>query len=620
MRTFILPTLLFAASACAQQPPIQITADLTEAPRKLFHAEIDLPVHPGPLDLTEAAWVPGHHATKNTDSDITGIVFTANGQTLPWRRDDVDLYQFHLTIPAGVTTLHAHLDYIVNIKATNALAVLEWEDLMLYPAHLPVRTIAIQPSVIVPAGWAVATSLTPISPADSEHPADGHVHYAATTVETLEDSPIFTGINFHEYPLTPAGAPRPVFLDVFGDNPEDVLLRPVVVADLKHLVPEAVAMYSSTHYNSYRFLLTLTKNGPYGGLEHHQSSDNSLPNAALTTDELTAVGGPVLSHEYTHSWNGKYRRPAGLATADFATPMKGELLWVYEGLTDYLGYVLGARCGFTTPEQYREYLADTAARLDYTSGRQWRSTDDTAVGISGLQGGAAWSNWRRSADYYQEGDLVWLDVDTTIRKLTNDQKNLHDFLAIFVAGHGSTPPQIVPYDFAELVGDLNQVVPYDWARFLRDRVYTVQPHADLEGIEQGGYKLVYTDTPSAYSRITLRPGTPALNVWYSLGIAVDAEGIISDVRMGGPADRAKLAPGQKILAVNGTIYSLPTLRKAVHGSKTNPIQLIVQSDTLVSTVAIDYHDGERYPSLVRVDGTPDYLDEILKPLTPAPVN
>ncbi len=614
--TLALP-LLLAASSFAQQTPIQITADLTDAPRKLFHAEIDIPVHAGPLAVTAAAWVPGHHATKNTDNDITGLVFTANGATIPWRRDDVDLYQFHLTVPVGVTTLHAHLDYIVNIKATNALAVLEWEDLMLYPANIPVRQIAIQPSVIVPAGWAVATSLKAISPADPEHPADGHVHYAATTVQTLEDSPIFTGINFREYPL--ATTPKPVFIDVFGDNPEDVELRPNVIAHLQHLVPEAVAMYSSTHYDTYHFLLTLTRNGPYGGLEHHESSDNSLPNASLTTDDLAAVGGPVLSHEYTHSWNGKYRRPAGLATPDFATPMKGELLWVYEGLTDYLGYVLGTRCGFMTPDQYHDYIAGVAARLDSTSGREWRSTDDTAVGISGLQGGSAWANWRRSSDYYSEGDLVWLDVDTTIRKLTNDQKSLRDFLTIFLAGHGSTPPQIVPYDFDELVRDLNQVVPHDWAAFLRERVYQVQPHANLEGIEQGGWKLIYTDQPTPYSKIGLRPGTPALNVWYSLGIAVDPDGSITDVRVGGPADKARLAPGEKILAVDGHIYTNDTLRNALRAAKTttSPIPFIVQSDTLVLTVPIDYHEGERYPTLIRVEGTPDYLDEILKPLTPA---
>ena len=609
--------LLSVTTVSAQQPPILITADLTDAPRKFFHAEIEIPVHPGPLALTTAAWVPGHHATKNTDNDITGMVFTANGKTIPWRRDDVDLYQFHLTVPAGVTSLHAHLDYIVNIKATNALAVLEWEDLMLYPAGVPVRQIAIQPSVTVPAGWAVATSLKAVSAGDPEHPADGRVHYAATTVQTLEDSPIFTGINFREYPL--AATPKPVFIDVFGDEPKDVELRPNVIADLQRLVPEAMAMYSSTHYDNYHFLLTLTKNGPYGGLEHHESSDNSLPNASLANDDNLAVGGPLLSHEYTHSWNGKYRRPAGLATPDFATPMKGELLWVYEGLTDYLGYILGTRCGFMTADQYHEYIAGVAARLDYTSGRQWRSTDDTAVGISGLQGGAAWANWRRSADYYSEGDLVWLDVDTTIRKLTSDRKSLRDFLTIFVAGHGSTPPQIVPYDFDELVRDLNQVASYNWSDFLRERVYQVQPHANLEGIEQGGWRLVYTDKPNPYSEISLRPGAARLDVWYSLGLAVSSEGAVSDVRVGGPADVAKLAPGQKILAVDGRVYTDDVLRDALRAAKGNTtlITFIVQSDTLVSTVEINYHDGERYPTLVRNEGTPDYLDEILKPLTPA---
>jgi predicted metalloprotease with PDZ domain len=625
-RAFLLPFLLIAASGFSQQTPIQITADLTDAPRKLFHAEIDLPVHAGPLALTEAEWIPGHHAPKSVDNDITGLVFTANGQTLAWQRDDVDLYRFHLTVPAGVTMLHAHLDYIANAKATNELAVLEWEDLMLYPAGVPVRQIAIQPSVTVPAAWGIGTSLKPISPYDPQHPAGGTVHYAATTVETLEDSPIMAGINFHEYELNAgaakAGTEKPVFIDVIGDSPEDLQLRPSVVADLEHLVTEALAMYSSTHYESYHFLLTLTKSPPYGGLEHHESSDNSLPNGSLKTDQALTVGGPVLSHEYTHSWNGKYRRPAGLATPDYATPMKGELLWVYEGLTDYLGNEMGARCGFMTAEQYRAYLASVAATLDNTSGRQWRSTEDTAVGISGMQGGSAWANWRRGADYYSEGDLVWLDVDTTIRKLTNDQKSLHDFLAIFVAGKGSTPPQIVPYEFDELVTDLNQVVPHDWAKFLRDRVYTVQPHANLEGIEQGGYKLVYTDQPNTYdeARQTLGRAPSGPNVWYSLGLSLDPQGAITDVRVGGPGDKARLAPGEKILAVNGKVFSGDTLRAAVHDSKTAtaPLELIIQNDTHVATVAIDYHDGERYPSLVRVDGTPDYLDEIAKPLTPAP--
>ena len=629
----LLALVFVSALAGAQATPIQITADLTDAPRKLFHAEIDLPVRPGPLQLTEAAWIPGHHAQKFVESDITGIVFTANSQTIPWQRDDVDLYKFHLTVPPGATTLHAHLDYIANAKATTELAVLEWEDLMLYPAGVPVRQIAIQPSVIAPQNWGIATSLRPISPYDPQHPAGGTVHYAATNVETLEDSPVMAGIHYKEYPLNAAargvvdpqglGQQKPVYIDVFGDRAEDAVLRPSVVADLEHLVTEAAAMYNSTHYESYRLLLTTTKFPPYGGLEHHESSDNSLPLDLLKTDDALQVGGPVLSHEYTHSWNGKYRRPAGLATPNFTEPMRGELLWVYEGLTDYLGNVLGARCGFMTAEQYREYLAYTAAELDNTAGRRWRSTEDTAVGISGLQGGSAWTNWRRGSDYYPEGDLVWLDVDTTLRKLTNGKKSLHDFLAVFVAGEGSTPPQIVPYEFEELVADLNQVAAYDWANFLRQRVYTVQPHVNLEGIGQGGWRLVYTDKPNTYREARASAyghDGVAPSVWFSLGIILDGQGAISDVRVGGPADAAKLAPGEKILAVNGNVYSGDAMKNAVHATKTGgPMELIVQNDTHVRTVAIDYHDGERYPHLERIEGTPDYLDEITKALTPAPL-
>jgi predicted metalloprotease with PDZ domain len=624
--------LFVSAASYSQATPIQITADLTDAPRKLFHAEIDLPVRPGPLALMEAAWIPGHHAPKFVDSEITGVVFTANGQTIPWQRDDVDLYKFHLTVPPGATTLHAHVDYIAGIKATPELAVLEWEDLMLYPAGVPVRQIAIQPTVVVPQNWGVATSLRPVSPYDPQHPAGGKIQYAATNVETLEDSPVMTGINYKEYPLNAAargvadphglGQQKPVYIDLFGDTAEDAVLRPSAVADLEHLVTEAAAMYSSTHYDSYHFLLTVTKFPPYGGLEHHESSDNSLPPSALKTDAALQVGGPVLSHEYTHSWNGKYRRPAGLATPNFAEPMRGELLWVYEGLTDYLGNVLAARCGLMTPEAYRAYLASTAAELDNTAGRRWRSTEDTAVGISGMQFGAAWANWRRSSDYYAEGDLIWLDVDTTIRKLTKDQKNLHDFLAIFVAAKGSTPPQIVPYEFDELVADLNQVVPYDWAKFLKDRVYSVQPHVNVEGIEQGGWKLVYTDKPNEYREASLAAfvhGPAGPSVWYSLGMDLDAQGAISDVRVGSPADAAKLAPGEKILAVNGNVYSTDAMRDAMRATKPNgPMNLIVQNDTHVRNVAIDYHDGERFPHLERIEGTPDYLDEITKPLTPAP--
>jgi predicted metalloprotease with PDZ domain len=609
---------LLATSALAQKTPITITADLRETPRKLYHAEVDIPVAPGPVTLITPQWIPGTHSPGGPIADITGLVFTANGKPLPWRRDDINLFSYHMAIPAGTTSVHAHIDVIAARRNTTKMAVLEWQSMLMYPAGIPVRDIPVQASVIVPEGWGIGTSLTPTSPYDPEHPNGGTTHFAPTTVEMLEDSPVMAGAYFKEYALAPDVTPRH-YIDCFGDAPEDVILRPSLLAELNNLVHETGAMYNSRHYNTYHFLLTLSADAGGGGLEHHQSSDNGVPEHGFADDNNQLINSDLLSHEFTHSWNGKYRRPDGLATPDYATPMKGELLWVYEGLTQYLGNVLAARSGLKNQQHYREALAYSAANLDYKPGRLWRSTDDTAIAASTIRGGSqAWVNWRRSQDYYQEGELLWLDADTTIRKLTNDQKNLHDFLVLFLAKGGNTPPMVVPYDRAELISELNQVVKYDWATFLHDRIDNLNPHADLAGIEQGGYKLVYTDKPSSYERALLSIRGTGLDVWYSLGLRLNRDGTIADVLWDGPSDKAKLAPDQKILAVDGKIFSNEAVLTAIRKAKTStePIHLIVQSDKDVFLADIDYHQGERYPTLQRIDSvTTDYLDENTKPLT-----
>ncbi len=623
---FMAPVALLAAMivlspALAQKPVIQITADLTDAARKLYHAEIDLPVAPGPLTLTTPQWIPGTHMPKGPANEITGVAFTANGQTLPWRRDDVDLYEFHLTIPAGVTMLHAHLDFIVADHVSQKLAVLEWEDLMLYPAHTPVREIAIQASLRVPAGWGVGTALTPIGSGPYPIPAPGSTtEFAATNVEQLEDSPVITGQYFHEFPLAPTITPKH-FIDVVSDDPEDSNLRPAVLAALDNLVREADALYASHHYHVYHFLLTLSNQAGGGGLEHGQSSDNGVSEKGYSDDAHTLREADLLPHEFTHSWNGKYRRPEGLYQPDFATPERGAMLWVYEGMTEYLGDLLAARADFETQAQYRDKLALSAARLDNRLGRDWRSTEDTAIAASILRSDPpAWDNWRRGQDYYQEGELVWLDADTLIRQMTGNKKSLDDFEKIFLGKGGNTGPLIVPYAFDELVEDLNAVVPYDWAKFLRDRIDNINPRADVAGIERGGYKLVYNDHPSAAEReLSSVPGPrqPGPDCWFSIGLRIGNDGSISDVRWDGPADKARLAPGEKIIAIDGRIFSTDALREAIRAAKgsTEPIHLIVQADSFVSMADIDYHDGERYPALERVEGTPDYLDDITKALT-----
>jgi len=610
-----------AAGPAAPKTPILITANLSEAPRKLFHAEIDLPVSEGPVTLTSPEWIPGTHMPAGPAEDITGVVFTANGQTLLWRRDDVHLYEFHLTIPKGVTTLHAHLDCIAIGRLSQKMAALEWEKLLLYPANIPVRDIPIQPSLIVPAGWGIGTALTPEGPGSYPVPAPGSTtRFAVTNVEQLEDSPVITGEYFHEFALVPEITPRH-YLDVVSDAPGDSNLRPSVLAEASNLVREASVAYASHHYHVYHFLLTLSDVAGGEGLEHGQSSDNGVGEKGFADDNHQLAESDLLSHEFTHSWNGKYRRPAGLYQPDFATPQQGALLWVYEGMTQYLGNVLAARSGLKNQEQYREMLAISAAQLDSKVGREWRPTEDTAVAASILRSGSpAWSNWKRGQDYYQEGELLWLDADTLIRKLTDNKKSLDDFLKIFLGLNGDTGPEIVTYDREELVKDLNQVVPYDWAKFLHDRIDLINPRADLAGIEQGGYRLVYQDKPTKSERTmasTSGPRRAGLNCWYSLGLRLSQDGVISDVRWNGPSDKARLAPGYKILAVNGHIFSNDSLRDAIKAAKgtNDPIHVIVQADTFVSTFDIDYHDGERYPALQRIPGTPAYLDNITTPRT-----
>ncbi len=637
-RHTLLPlALLLGATTLlqAQKTPIQITADLSDAPRKLYHADVDIPVKPGPVSLTTPKWIPGNHRPTGPVDQITGVVFTANGKVLPWRRDDEDLYQFHVTVPDGVTTLHAHLDCIVTARLSQKLAVLEWEKLLLYPANTPVKEIPIQPSVKVPEGWGIGTALTPTDGYDAQHPKGGTTHYATTNVEQLEDSPVITGEYFHEFDLAPEVTPKH-YIDVVADSPEDSQLRPALLVELSNLVRETGAAYASRHYNVYHFLLTLSDVAGGEGLEHGQSSDNGVGEKGFSDAAHQLAESDLLSHEFTHSWNGKYRRPFNLYQDDFTKMQEGSLLWVYEGMTQYLGNVLAARSGLKSQEQYRDMLAASAANLDYKPGREWRSTEDTAIAASILRGGnPAWSNWKRGQDYYQEGELFWLDTDTTIRKLTDNKKSLTDFLHIFLgkggntgvpgqpAGWGgNTGPLIVTYNRDELIADLNQVAKYDWATFMHDHIDAINPHADLAGIEQGGYKLVYTDKPTKSARTIASTGGRrggGIDAWYSIGIRVMADGDISDVRWNGPADKAKLFPGQKIIAVNGNIFSGDALKSAIKeahsNAKTEPIHLILQGDTFVTTADLDYHDGERFPSLVRVDGTPDYLDDITKPLT-----
>ena len=626
-----LTACLMPLSAFAQKTPIRITADLSDAPRKLYHAEIDLPVKAGPAAFLTPQWIPGTHGPTGPANAIAGVVFTAGGKTLAWRRDDVNMYEFRLDIPAGVTLLHAHLDAIVTSRASRQMACLEWEKLMLYPAGVPVKEIAIEPSVTVPAGWGIGTALTPVGAATTpplttgvlegaHQPATGAMttHFAVTNVEQLEDSPVIAGKYFREFALAPDVTPKH-YIDVVSDLPGDSDLRPELLKEISQLVKEAGAAYASHHYNSYHFLLTLSDVAGGEGLEHGQSSDNGVGEKAYSDAAHQLGDSDLLAHEFTHSWNGKYRRPAKLYQPDFATPMQGQLLWVYEGMTQYMGNVLAARSGLKTQAQYRDQLAMSAASLDNEPGRNWRSTEDTAIASSIDRRPPAFANWVRGQAYYQEGELMWLDADTLIREKTGGKKTLTDFQHIFFGKGGDTGPLIVTYDRKELIADLNQVMAYDWAGFLHEHIDLPSTHADLDGITRGGYELVYNEKPNESEKTMAGASSrraAAINVWYSLGFRVMADGTVGDVRYDGPADRAQVVPGMKIVGVDGSVFSGDALKAAIDASKGNaePVKLLLQAESALVPVEINYHDGQRFPALKRVEGKAALMDEITQPL------
>jgi predicted metalloprotease with PDZ domain len=609
----------FAQAPAAGQPvsyKMTIAVNATDAPRKMLHADEVIPVQPGDLTLVYAKWIPGEHGPTGPIDNLAGIAIQANGQTLPWVRDPVNMFAFHVKVPEGATTLHVHDDFLATAgpsgfsagASTSAnLAMISWNEVLLWPQVPNAKQVLVTPSVTLPAGWQYGTALTPTA-----HDGDT-THFAPVTLNELVDSPVLSGRFFRQIDLAPEISPKH-YLDLAADGPEDLEVPPQMLAGFNNLVREASAMYQSHHYTSYHFLMTLSDQVAHFGLEHHQSNDDRVPEKTFLNPSLDVLEAGLLPHEFTHSWNGKYRRPAGLLSPDFQTPMEGNLLWVYEGLTTYLGDVLTARSGLWTDAQYRDALADSAATMNNRPGRTWRDLQDTATAAQTLyDAGRQWDNWRRSVDYYPEGELLWLEADTIIRQQSHGTKSLNDFCARFLGLGGNTGPITAPYHFQDVVDTLNAVQPYDWAKFLTDRLTRKVDHAPLGGIERGGYSLVYTDKPNPMTEA--RQALGGVDAWYSLGLRLGHTGQIGDVLFYSPAYNADLGPGQKIIAVNGRAYSDEVMHAAIRDSKTvqTPIALIVENTGFFRVVKIDYHGGERYPHLQR-NAQPDLLDTILKPL------
>lgn len=621
--TFAFSCTSLKAQAGTQPLPgaIHLDVDSTRAPQKILHAHLTIPAKPGPLTLAYPEWIPGEHQPSGPLIEMAGLKITANGKTLPWRRDLVDMYALHLDVPSGATSLDVNFDFLLSpntdgfsagASATAFLDVVNWNQLVLYPKDEDAANINTVPTLKLPAGWKFGTAL-PVAKQDGDT-----IYFSPVSLETLIDSPVIAGRYFRSIDLSPGETPHHE-MDIAADNPADLQMTPETEAAYRQLIVQAFALFGSRHYRDYHFLLTLSDDVAHFGLEHHESSDDRIYEHTLTDPATGTATAYLLPHEYVHSWNGKYRRPAGLLSPDYEQPMKDDLLWVYEGLTDYLGQVLAARSGLWTPQQFRDQFARVGAWLDAEPGRRWRPLQDTADAAVFLYDGTAdWQNWRRSTDFYQEGDFLWLDVDDEIRHLTEDQKSITDFCRLF---HGETSgePDLKPYNFDDVVAGLNQIAPYDWAKFLRDRLDSLAPNTMDEALDNSGWKIVYNDDPNEMQdkRDKVRN---EVDLQLSVGLWLKNDGTVKDVIYDAPAYKAGFAPGMKITAVNGIKIDpgsiADTLKQAIKDAEhTNePIRFIAANGLDVETYAVDYHGGLRYPHLVRDESHSDLLSEILEPL------
>jgi predicted metalloprotease with PDZ domain len=594
-----------AASALSGQT-ISLTVDATKTQQKLLHAHLEIPVKPGPLTVYYPKWIPGEHGPEGPISNLTGLHFEANGKSIPWKRDLLDVFTFHLDIPAGVSRLDANYDFIEpeGNSATDKLMVLEWNDVILYPAGTPAQQLSYEAKLLMPGGWKFGTSL-PIA-----NQAGNQVTFKPISLDLLVDSPVITGEYYRAIDLTPPGEAIHHEIDMVADSEAALDMSPKIQKAMTNLVAESGKLFGARHYRDYHFLFTLSDHVAHFGLEHHESNDSRLPERALLLPSVGMSLGGLLAHEFVHSWNGKFRRPADLTVPYYEEPMETDLLWGYEGLTDFLGPMLAARSGLWTPDQYHEYLASIAASLGPgRPGRTWRPLLDTASGEPGMSERGGWLNWRRGTDYYDEGDLLWLEVATIIHRESHGQKSIDDFCLAFHGGPNNGP-EVKTYTFEELVADLSNVVPYDWAGFFHTRLDSTSADAPVGGIENGGWKVVFNAEPSKLQGRRANSGDT-----YSLGLNIGNDGMVADSIVGSPAFEAGISSGMKVIGVNGRVYTQDLLEDAIKAATDTkqPITLLVVVDDYFQTSTINYHGGERYPHLVRDDAKPDYLDDVIKP-------
>jgi predicted metalloprotease with PDZ domain len=601
------------APLATQANPMTVVLDARKAPIGLAYSHMTIPVAPGPITIDYPQWIPGEHGPTGPLNDISELKVSANGKSLWWQRDQVDMYAFHLTIPPGVSSIDVDFTVLLNdrnMMATRNILVGNWNRYIFYQRNVDNEQYFVKASIIMPAGWDYASAL-PVA-----NKTGDRVDFNTVSLETLVDSPTDMG-RFVKHITTWTGGGFSTYLDLFADKPEDLVIDDKVVAAYKNLTPEAIALYGGHHWNVYHAELTLSDALGFQGIEHHQSSDDRANDGFFTMPGVQDIGGDLVPHEFSHSWNGKYRRPFDLQQPNFNSPYPEhtELLWQYEGMNQYMGDLLSFRAGIRDPKDYPEFLASIYTSMAFEPGRNATPIIDTTTGAPYYYCCArgVYPSLRRTAgDFYTEGELMWLDVDTIIREQTHGARSIDDYTKLFAGGVSG--PKVVTYTRADIENYLNQIAPYDWHKFFDTWVYSIAPLPPTDEIERAGYKLVWNDKPNSFvlGRAAIEHGVPA---WYDVGMQISGKGSIQDVRQGSAAWTAQLAPGMTIVAVNGRAFDSDIWKAAVTDAKgnTTPIKLLVKEGGWLSTIDLNYHDGIKYPHLERLPGTTDMLSDIMKP-------
>jgi predicted metalloprotease with PDZ domain len=615
--------LVFPSTAALPQEPsstIVLDVDATTISKKILSARESFPVS-SPLahtvDLVYPKWIPGNHAPTGPIADLVNLRFTADGKVVAWVRDPVDMYRFHIPVPDGTHLLVADFslvgayvpgnDFAPGNTSTPVQGDVNWDQVVLYPADTAADRVTIAASIRLPDGWSYATALP--------HPRQegGAIHFDPISLTTLVDSPLMCGSIMREFDITPKGVSQQHLLDLFAQSPEGLGVSPERIVAFRNLVGEAGALFRSHHYASYHFLVE-AQGEANDGLEHHQSSDDQVPELGMVSPSFAAEGGTLLAHEMIHSWNGKFRRPAGLATPDYQQPMVGELLWVYEGLTSYWAEVLATRAGLESEDQLKDRLALYQAELDRRTGRNWRNLQDVSTAAQMLYTASQqWTILRRSTDYYREGPLIWLQVDSILRERSKGARSLDTFAADFFG-----PPDgviaVKPYTYDDLVAALDHIAPFEWNTLLKGNLLATRPTPVSPGLEAAGWTVVYTDEANQ-AAIDAENTSQQTDLSTSIGLLIDPDGTIADIVPDSAAGRAGLAPALKLMGVNHRVYSPDLLRQAIVNAETKqqPIDLLTLADGYYAEFSVDYHDGLRSPHLTRIAGKPDLLTTILQP-------